>query len=71
MLKSELLEYAKIGWNNENVVALGSVWQGWGGGREVPVLGLDGDGRSLDLHWFDDDWGGPCRFAGVRNSSLK
>lgn len=48
------------------IVAFGSVWRVESGGRRVPVLYFDDDGRGLDLSWFDDDWYGDCRFLGVR-----
>ena len=47
------------------VVALGSVWQDWFGGRSVAyLLGDDGE-RGLGLGCFDGGWGGGCRFAAV------
>lgn len=48
------------------IVALGTVWRGRGGGRYVPYLYGGGQYRSLDLHWFEDDWDDDCRFAAVR-----
>lgn len=65
----ELLGYAKIGWNNKDlVVALGSVG-GVGGGRDVPYLRRVDSGRDLDLGWWGSDWGVYYRFLGVRNLS--
>ena len=48
------------------IVALGSVWQGRDGDRDVPCLVGDGSGRGLDLGWVGDDWCEVCRFAAVR-----
>ena len=48
------------------IVALGSVWQGRGGGRDVPCLDGGGSGRELDLDWDGHRWFGSCRFAAVR-----
>src|SRR3990167_192339 len=47
------------------IVALGSVWQGRGGGRDVPCLDGGGSGRELDLDWDGHRWFGSCRFAAV------
>ncbi len=49
-----------------SIVALGSVWHDADGYRLVPCLCAYGDGRELSLGWFDDGWGAPCRFLGVR-----
>ncbi len=48
------------------VVALGSVWQDSGGGRDVPYLVRDADRRLLFLNWFVNDWVSDYRFAAVR-----
>lgn len=62
-------------WNLANpknrgfVIALGSVWTDSVGGRYVPFLNEWGGERELNLGWFDDEWGGRCRFAAVRKSS--
>ena len=50
------------------VIGLGSV-AGVGGDRGVPYLSRSGSERSLDLSWFDGDWGGGCRFLAVRKVS--
>lgn len=47
------------------VIALGSVWQYWGG-RYVPCLYGVGDERRLGLSYFSGRWGEHCRFAAVR-----
>ena len=36
------------------IVALGSVWRGWGGSRVVPCLVRGGGERYTGLSWFDD-----------------
>lgn len=48
------------------IVALGSVWQRPGGGRGVPCLWCDSDGRNLGLRWLDGGWHGRYRFASIR-----
>ena len=47
------------------VVALGSVWQFWGGHRYVAYLNGHDDKRKLDLLFFSHRWFGLCRFAAV------
>jgi hypothetical protein len=44
-----------------------SVWQDWSGNRNVPELNWNDSKRKLNLNWFDNDWNGNYRFAGVRN----
>ncbi len=54
-------------WNGEDwVVALGSVWRGSFGYRNVPFLYWRGCGRKLILHWFVYDWNDYYRFLAVR-----
>lgn len=48
------------------VIALGSVWRGSDGYRNVPALDWDDDGRGLGLVWFEDDWDADFRFLAVR-----
>lgn len=48
------------------IMALGSVWEDRGGGRDVPVLWAYDRGRPLDLRWFRGRWRKRCRFAAVR-----
>jgi len=48
------------------VVALGSVWRGRLGCRNVPCLDGISSWRGLDLRWFVGGWGGIFRFAAVR-----
>lgn len=48
------------------VVALGSIWQGRGGDRDVPGLWSLSDVRSLSLSWFESRWDEDCRFAAAR-----
>lgn len=50
------------------IVALGSVWQDWLGGRSVAYLRSCADGRSLNLACFDGRWSVRCRFLAVRES---
>lgn len=50
------------------IVALGSVWQDWGGYLDVAFLGRGGGGRGLGLGWFGCDWDEDYRFAVVRES---
>lgn len=50
------------------IIALGSVAE-VDGGRIVPYLRVFGRERSLYLFWWDDDWGGRCRFLAVRKLS--
>ena len=50
-----------------SIVALGSVWQDWGG-RIVPCLWFDAVGRGLGLSWFEGGWGDGYRFLAVRES---
>lgn len=47
------------------IVCLGSVGE-VRGYRDVPCLDRSGSGRSLDLTWWDVDWGPGCRFLAVR-----
>lgn len=49
------------------IVALGSVWRHWGGGR-VPCLWGVANGRYMDLDWYGDDWNGYYRFLAVCES---
>ena len=49
------------------IVALGSVWCGEDGHRDVPVLTFNDSRRELYLGWLDyHDWDDYCRFFGVR-----
>jgi hypothetical protein len=48
------------------IVALGSVWQLWDGGRLVPYPWGDSLERDLNLNWFDRWWSARCRWAAVR-----
>ena len=48
------------------ILALGSVWQGPDGGRDVACLGDWDAKRGLGLDWDDDRWDVDCRFAAVR-----
>ncbi|MGD0977252.1 MAG: hypothetical protein ABR875_03095 [Minisyncoccia bacterium] len=50
------------------IIALGSKWRDPHGSLRVPDLDGGGSGRDLDLRWFDDEWGGYCRFLAVRKS---
>ncbi len=50
------------------IVALGSVWRYSDGNRYVAYLRRCDARRTLDLRYFDDDWGGCDRFAAVRNA---
>ena len=50
------------------IVALGSVGE-VNGCRGVPYLGRCGSERSLDLVYWDGDWGACCRFLAVRKVS--
>jgi hypothetical protein len=54
--------------HNYPVVALGSVAE-VRGRRSVPFLYEDGNGRSLDLHWWGNGWVAHCRFLAVRKLS--
>lgn len=66
---SELLEYAKDGWDGKTwCVALGSSWVPPGSGRLVPCLDRDGGERRLYLVWGDpeDRWYESYRFVAVR-----
>ena len=47
------------------IVALGPVWRGRAGGRDVACLWSDGGGRGLYLFWFGLNWGGHYRFLAV------
>lgn len=47
------------------IIALGSVWQDWDGGRYVAYLRLGGSERKLGLGCYGIDWGEGCRFAAV------
>lgn len=51
------------------IVALGFVWQGRSGNRNVPCLHGNGSRRYLGLGWTEGGWGGVCRFAAVRHST--
>lgn len=51
------------------IVAFGSCWRSQGGRRRVPYLYWSCNERELNLGWFEDDWGGYCRFLAVRNAS--
>lgn len=78
---SELLAYAKDGWDGEDwVVALGSVAEfclvrsvvglnRHGAKRRVPFLGRGGADRSLGLRWWGSRWLRHDRFLAVRMSS--
>ena len=48
------------------IIALGSVWQNWGGYRSVACLGSWGGARSRSLGWVAGGWSGCCRFLAVR-----
>lgn len=48
------------------IIALGSVWQGRDGSRDVPELWEYDRERCLVLHWFECGWGEFFRFAAVR-----
>ena len=48
------------------IIALGSVWRGFGGRLRVAYLSRGGSERSLSLYWFGGDWNGFCRFLAVR-----
>ncbi len=48
------------------IVALGSVWLGGFGRRDVAYLCGGASERYLDLDWFGHDWGLGWRFAAVR-----
>jgi len=67
----ELLSFG-IQYPNEQgkypIVALGSVWRGWGGLGFVSCLGGDGDGRFLGLDYFGLGWFEVCRFLAVCES---
>lgn len=48
------------------IVAFGSVWRSWGGGRYVAYLDRVGSERSLFLDLWLGDWFGSHRFLAVR-----
>ena len=48
------------------IVALGSVWRGWGGNRGVACLYGGDAGRGLHLDWLESDWSEHYRFLVVR-----
>jgi hypothetical protein len=50
------------------IVALGSVWRGWDGYRNVAYLYRYGSGRDLRLGCLGDGWDAYYRFAAVRKS---
>ena len=50
------------------IVALGSVCSFFFA-QYVPVLGVDGNGRKLNLNYRADGWSGGCRFPGVRKKA--
>lgn len=50
------------------IVANGSVWRRWRGGRRVPYLWGYSGGRDLDLDWYGGGWGDYCRFLALRES---
>lgn len=52
-----------------SIIALGSVWQDWGGDRRVPCLWFGSGERYLDLVWFENDWYEYNRFLAVRKSA--
>lgn len=67
MLASELLEYAKDGWNGSDyVVALGTTWLDPSGRRHVLVLGEWRRERYVYCYWFDRRWRRYYRFAARR-----
>lgn len=49
-----------------HIIGLGSVWRNLYGGRSVPYLWDDFDGRGLSLGWYDRDWLSNDRFLAVR-----
>src|SRR3990167_5727136 len=68
---SELLAYAKDGWNNEDsVVALGSVAK-VGLDRYVPDLVRRGARRRLGLDFWGGRWDRDCRFLATKVSVPK
>lgn len=67
---SELLAYAKDGWNGEDwIVALGSSAQ-FGLIRHVVCLRRNGAGRGVNLLYWGGDWNSADRLLGVRNMAL-
>jgi len=48
------------------IVALGSVWQHWGGNRYVACLGCFESERELNLHYCGGDWFENYRFLAFR-----
>jgi len=66
----ELVSYVKD-WNEENdVIALGSVFVNPGGDRCSPYLDRGDAERNLRLTWHDNDWDVHCRFLVVRKSGI-
>jgi hypothetical protein len=53
------------------VIALGSVWQDWDGGRGVADLSGSASKRYLYLISFDNVWCSYCRFAAVRKPACR
>ncbi|MDP3999550.1 MAG: hypothetical protein Q8P76_03085 [bacterium] len=65
----ELLAYAKNNPDEQRkypIVALGSVWRFFDGGRDVPFLFGVGDKRGLYLLWCGREWDEDSRFLAVR-----
>jgi hypothetical protein len=50
------------------IIALGSVWCGLGGGRNVVDIATDYAGRCLRVRWYESDWAGIYRFVTVRKT---
>lgn len=66
---SELLCYAKDGWDGKDwVVALGQVAH-VDGDRRVPYLAEGSSGRDLFLYWWVGGWDSHVRFLAVRSVS--
>lgn len=65
----ELLDFGKTHPDVQRefpIIALGSIWRDSRSSRSVVYLGRPGAERGARLFWFDDAWGGYCRFAAVR-----